>query len=61
MLPPVGTLAETILAAMLLLGDEKHVGCDVTTDERCPAMAVFRPQGKPLEPIGLGTLVAQLL
>jgi hypothetical protein len=55
----VGTLL-TILELMLVDGEEKHIGCDGTTDERW-GFTELKPHGNDFEPSGLGTLVAQEL
>lgn len=52
-----GTLG-TILLLMLLVGEEKHIGCVVTTDDKC-GLTEFNPQGNVFDPNGLGTFVAQ--
>lgn len=55
----VGTLF-TMLEVILVEGEEKHIGCDGTTEDRC-GFTELKPQGKDLEPRGLGTFVAHVL
>lgn len=45
---------------MLVDGDEKHIGCDGTTDDKC-GFTELNPHGKDFDPRGLGTFVAHVL
>ena len=54
-----GTLL-TMLELILFDGDEKHIGCDGTTEERW-GLTELKPHGNDLVPSGLGTLVAHVL
>ena len=54
-----GTLL-TMLELILFEGEEKHIGCDGTTDDKC-GLTELNPQGKDLVPSGLGTFVAHVL
>ena len=60
-LPTLGTFMLWTMAVGVieLVGVEKQVGWEDTTDERW--FIELSPQGKAFEPSGLGTLAAQLL
>ena len=55
----VGTLL-TILELIVFDGEEKHIGCDGTTEDRW-GFTLLNPHGNDLVPRGLGTLVAHVL